>query len=288
MAEIMNSATINFSFSGSSEEFSETSNIATVNLLNSNGISVEKSANTSVFVPGGTVTYVVTITNTGNEWLSGVRLTDNLSGNGYLTYVPGSAVLTYNGQALAPQIASTNPLVFTLSPLVSGQTMVLNYTCRIPANISSSVNEITNTVTGIGYTYNSTVEDTSSYTITRSPSADLSITKTASAENISVGQTFNYVITATNSSTSVASVQSLTDNLPDNFVIETVSLKIGSGPVTVLSPDQYTISAGNLLTVPSSTGPIITVPARSGSVNGTTVLTISGHFDNTVVASGEQ
>ncbi|MBQ7466886.1 MAG: DUF11 domain-containing protein [Clostridia bacterium] len=278
MAEIMNNATVNFTFSGSSEEFSETSNTTTVTLNNGGNLSITKTAQQDTYVPGGTVTYIVTITNNGPYWFSGVRLTDDLSGNGYLTYVNGSALLYINGQALSPQIASTSPLVFTLSPLSVGESMVLTYTCRVPLNIAPNVDSITNTASGIGYTFDSTAEDSDSVTITRSESANLSINKTSSESNVNVGQTFSYFITLTNSGNSVANVSSIVDDFPSNFQISSVSLKIGSGPNNLLNSSDYTISPSNVLTVPSATGPSITVPAVSGGTNGTTVLTITGNF----------
>ena len=277
MAEIMNNATVNFSFSGSSDEFSETSNTTTVTLNESGNLSIIKTAQQDTFYPGSTVTYIVTITNNGPYWFSGVRLTDDLSGNGYLTYVNGSALLYINGQALAPQIVSTNPLVFTLSPLNVGQSMVLTYTCRIPSNISTSVDSITNTASGIGYTFNSTAEDSDSFTITRSQSANLSITKSSSSSSVNVGETFSYFITLTNSGDAVANVSSIIDDFPSNFQITSVALKIGNGANNVLNPSDYTISPTNVLTVPSATGPTITVPTAPGSANGTTVLTVNGN-----------
>lgn len=271
----MNEATVNYTFSGSSEPRTDTSNVSTIELRAENGISVTKTSQSTEFVPGGIVNYVVTITNTGTSWFSGVRITDDLSGQGYLTYVPGSALLFINNQSLAPEIASTNPLVFTLSPLTSGQTMILSYTCRIPTNIPANVNSITNTVTGIGYTYNSTVEDTSSHTLTRSSISEVNITKAASKTSVAPGEIFDYTLTLTNQGTTLANVSSVVDDLPPNFTISSVKLKIGSGATTTLASGDYTLDAGNKFTLPSGTGPAITVPG-----SGTTVVTITGSLSN--------
>ena len=65
----------------------------------------------------------------------------------------------------------------------------------------------------------------------------------------------------------------ITDNLPSNFVVTSVTLKIGSGAETTLSSSDYTLSGSNTLIIPSSSGPTVTVPASSSTIVG-----ISGHF----------
>ena len=271
----MNKATVNYKFSGSTNTYTNNSNVSTVELKAENGISITKTSQSTTFVPGGTINYVVTIKNTGTSWFSGVRIIDNLSDAGYLTYVSGSALLYYNSQYVAPEIASTNPLIFTLSPLSSGQTMILSYTCKVPSNISSTVNSITNSVEGIGYTYNAKVTGYSSYTVTRSSVANLTITKSASSTSVSPGEIYNYTLTLSNQGTTMANVSSLVDELPSNFTISSIKLKIGSGSTTTLSNSDYILDSNNKLTIPSGTGPSITVPA-----NGTTVVTITGSLSN--------
>ncbi len=278
MTNIMNTATVNFSFDGRTDSYSETSNTSVVTLREANGLIIEKSAQVQTYAPGSIITYVITIQNTGTNDFSGVRVTDDLSGQGYIYYVLGSAILYYNGLAEAPEIVSTEPLVFTLPPLSAGDSMVLSYSSQVAFDLSPSVNSISNTATAIGYTSSGEVSNYSISTIIRSEAANISITKTSSESTVSVDQSFNYYITLTNSGDSIANVSSITDDFPEDFVINNVSLKIGSGPNTMLLSSDYTINANNMLTVPSATGPTITVPASSSSGNGTTVLTVNGYF----------
>ena len=278
MAEIMNTATVNFSFSDTRQSFETTSNVSVVNVREQTGLSIQKTAQMDTFEPGSIITYVIAIQNTGSNYFSGIRITDDLSGAGYLHYVVGSAVLYFNGQTQTPQIASTEPLVFTLPPLPSGMSMTLTYSCQVSFNLPSVVESITNSVTGIGYTYNSQVEASDSATITRSESSNLTITKESSDSDVNIGQVFNYIITLRNYGTSIANVSSISDNFPSTFTITSVSLKIGNGVNTVLDPSEYTITDSNNLSVPSATGPVITVPASSNNIPGTTILTVSGYF----------
>ena len=278
MANIMNTATVNFSFAGSTEDYSETSNITTINVREENGLLIEKTAQVSTYAPGSIITYVLDIENTGTNNFTGVRITDDLSGQGYLYYVLGSAILYYNGEAQSPQIVSTDPLVFTLPPLASGESMVLSYSAQVSFSLPQSINYITNTANGIGYTTSGEVGGSGSAIIHRSEAANLSITKSSSENQVNVGESFNYYITLNNSGDTVANVNSITDSFQEYFVINTVSLKIGSGPNTTLLNTDYTIDSTNTLTVPSNSGPTITVPAASSGGNGTTVITVNGYF----------
>lgn len=270
---IMNAATVKYTYSGASGQITETSNTANITLKNENSLTISKTSQTTSFAPGSSITYIITIENTGTSYFSGVRITDNLSGSGYLYYVSKSALLYYNQQYLAPEIASTSPLVFTLPPLSAGQKMILNYTCKIPTSIPSSVSKITNSVEGIGYTYNSTAKSYSSYTITRSTTANISITKETSTPSVALNELFNYKITLKNNGSLDASVNSVTDNLPTNFKLSSVKLKIGSNAETTLSNSDYELNSPNEFKVPSSSGPTITVPAASS-----TIITLNGYF----------
>lgn len=276
---IMNEATINYVFSGGSQSQTGSSNVSTVTLKDEASLSLTKAAETTTFVPGGTVTYTVTITNNGTSWFSGVRITDDLSGSGYLTYVANSAWLFYNGQNVRPEIASTSPLVFTLSPLSVGQSMVLTYTCKIPTSLPLSVDTIKNSVEGTGYTSTTSVKGYASAEITRSSTSELIIDKTATKSSVAVGEIFSYNITLTNQSTTEATVSSLVDNLPTNFVLSSVKSKIGSNAQTILSSSDYTLDSSNKITIPSSSSSfVLTVPAATSSGVGTTVVTITGYL----------
>ena len=277
--EVNNQATVNYTYSGSTATLSETSNVSTVNVLASSALSILKYSSNNSFVPGGTITYYIEIENQGSQYFSGVRINDDLGGTPrYLTYINNSATLYINGQVLQAQVASTNPLVFTLSPLPAGGRMVLSYMVNVSSTIPASVNTITNTAEGIGYTFNSQVTDYSTYEISRTSGADVIITKTASEDTVSLGQIYSYTITMANTGTATANVSSVTDELPTNFNVASVQLKIGNGPNLNLDSTDYTIGQNNQFTLPSSTGPAITIPPANSTGNGTTIVTINGYL----------
>ena len=133
---------------------------------------------------------------------------------------------------------------------------------------------ITNSVKGIGYPCSGTIVSYANNTIEKKTESDFSITKSSNVTDVLPMEVFNYYLTLTNNTSSTAEISSITDDLPDNFVLSQVSLKIGSNASVTLDSSDYTISSGNVLTIPSLSGPEITVPA-----NSQTIVTITGFFN---------
>lgn len=267
---ITNDASTTYSLSGETNTISSNEN--SVVLEDSVGLALTKTASQTNFVPGDIISYTVTITNNSTSFFNGVRIVDDLGG-GNLAYVVGSGRLTIGTTSYAVSPVATSPLTFTLQQLNVGQTMTLTYRCQVIFNLPSNINTITNTVRGTAYISSGTIIAFASASIQRTTTGDLSITKAASTTNIFRNQPFRYFLTLTNSSGEAATISEVVDQLPSNFVVNTISLRIGSGPDQVLAGTDYTLSASNLLTIPSASGPTITVPA-----GGSTVITILGSF----------
>lgn len=273
MAEIINNtANTNYSFVGSSDTYSASSNSLPINFENSSGLIISKTANSSTFMVGEIINYTVTITNSSTAYLNGVRIIDDLGG-GNLAYVLSSATLQTSSTTYPVSPVSINPLTFTLQQLAIGETITLRYKAQVIFNLPATVSMITNCIKGIGYTATGTITSYANCTITKRNSAEFSITKTANVTDAKPRQTFNYYITLTNNTTMTASPVSITDNLPSNFTLISVSIKIGDGPTTTLGLTDYVISAGNIFSLPSASGPMVTVPA-----GGVTIVTLTGYF----------
>ena len=274
MAEIINNtASTTYTFSGSNVSDVAQSNTLPINLQSSSGLNLTKNSNVSEFLPGDIITYTVTITNNTGSYLNGVRIIDNLGG-GNLAFVLGSATLTTASQTYPVSPIATNPLTFTLQQLAVGSSMTLTYKCQVIFNLPSSVSMITNSVQGIGYPSSGTKTGFANHTIQKKTESDFSITKSSNVTDVLPMQVFNYYLTLSNNTNTVAEIGSVTDDLPDNFVLTQISLKIGSGASITLDPSDYTISGGNILTIPSASGPNVTVPANSN-----TIITITGYFN---------
>ena len=271
MAEIINnSASTVYTLNGSTN--TANSNVLPVNLETNTGLIITKSSNPDTFLAGDIITYTVTITNSSSSYLNGVRIIDDLGG-GNLAYVLSSAKLTIGSLTYPVSPVSTNPLTFTLQQLGVGETMTLTYNAQVIFNLPSTVSLITNDVRGIGYTASGTITGSDSTTIQKKTDVDFSITKSSNVTDIEPNQTFSYFLTLENNTSSQAVISSVTDNLPQNFNLTSVSLKVGSGPDETLNGTDYLLSLSNVLTVPSSSGPFITVPA-----NSTSIITLTGYF----------
>lgn len=165
MASFTNMATL--SYNGSQIN----SNVVTGELQDA--LTITKTAVSGGYRPGDTVTYVVTLSNTGTAALTGLTLTDDLGGSTVaagtvypLAYVPGS-VLYYNGgtattaarlepeltisKALSPAVVTGNgPLTYTFTIRNTGNTAL---TGQEGAVITDTFDPILN-ITGV--TFNGT------------------------------------------------------------------------------------------------------------------------------------
>lgn len=270
---IYNEASTTYIFDGSTETNTATSNTNTILLQDSSGITLSKTGTPSTFSAGDIITYRVTITNSGSQFFNGVRIIDNLGG-GNLAYVVGSASLTVGSLTYPVTPVATNPLTFTLQQLNVGATMVLTYRAQVIFNLPSTVTSITNTVRGIGYTSTGTEEGSTSFTIQKKTSVGLTIEKMANVTDIFPNESFNYILTLSNNNTVDARILSVVDQLPSNFVLTSVSIQTGSGSPIVLDPSDYTVTSGNLFTVPSPFGPLLIIPAGENLV-----VTLTGYFN---------
>ena len=268
---ITNQVSTNYQFAGSSDTLTTSSNINEITLEDNQGLTLTKSSNVETFAVGEIITYTVQITNNSAHFFTGVRLIDNLGGNN-LAYVLGSARLTVGTLTYPVTPVQTNPLTFTLQQLNVGASMTLTYNCQVIFNLPSSVQTITNSVQGIGYTSTGTVTGFASNTIQKKTNGEFSVTKTASQTNVLPNQTFSYFITLSNNSNTEITSSTTTDVLPSNFVVTGVFVRIGNGPRMELTSGEYVLT-GSTITIPAGTGPTVTVPA-----NGTSVITITGYF----------
>ena len=271
MAEIINnSASTVYTINGTTNSIN--SNILPVTLESNSGLVLTKTANPETFSAGDIITYTIKITNSSPLYLTGVRIIDNLGG-GNLAYVLSSANLTIGNLTYPVTPISTNPLTFTLQQLNVGESMTLTYKAQVIFNLSPNVSLITNSVKGIGYPHTGTITGYTSTTIQKKTNVDFSLTKSSNVTEVGPNQSFSYYLTLENNTQFTALISSITDNLPEDFKLTSVSLKVGSGPDTQLVGTDYLLSLTNVLTIPSSSGPFISVPA-----NGTTVVTLTGYF----------
>lgn len=281
MAIITNQGTISYTYTGSDGTQNSTSNVANVNVLDEFSLNINKFAVPNSFIPGENITYQVEVMNTGSGTLYNVTINDNLGGSSQLAYIDSSAysIIGSNRQPITP--TTTNPLTFTLpTPLNAGETAFITYVATVDRNLSSTISTITNVVSGTangGSTTGQVINATDSAIINATEFANVNITKSASATNVNVGDTLTYTFRMVNTGNIDATGVVLTDTLPSNFSITSITSQTGSTITTWNASDYNLDSANNTLTMPNdSTSKELVVPARVGGVDGVTTITITG------------
>lgn len=280
MGECQKFNLINYNFTG--EENFKVGNIndCLVTLKNENELQVMKAVQNETFNAGDTISFIITIKNTGVGYFSGLRVVDNFGGADYLEYVVGSGAIYKNGSIEKPETVSCVPLVFSLTPLLPNESVILTYLCKVRNNIPLSVQNINSSVEVTGYTNNSTITNVASVVVNRAKTAELKIVKSASANSVVGGEIFSYYLTIENEGLVDAEISKVNDGLESGFKVMSVKIKMGDRKSVELKTGEYLIDGGNnILIEAKGSGEKIIVPARVGNCAGKTIITITGYFE---------
>ncbi len=177
------------------------SNIVTGELTSS--LTVTKTAVTDTYGRDSTVTYIVSLVNTGAAPLAGLTVTDDLGAYPFgmgrrvpLDYVDGSIKYYVNGTLQAPPVVSENPLRFSAISVPAGGNVILVYAADVNAFAPlGDTGSITNTVsvTGLGG-----APITAEETVTAEDRPLLTIEKSMTPSSVSVGDLLTYTLTVEN------------------------------------------------------------------------------------------
>lgn len=259
MAIFFNQATLSYN------DVVTNSNIVSGEIVES--LTAAKTAVSETYSAGDTVTYVISIVNTGTAAFSGVTVTDDLGAYTFdagevtpLTYVSDTARVFVNGvlQA-APAVTAGPPLVISGITIPAGGNAVIVYSADINSFAPlAEGSTILNTaeITGTGITTPIAVAET----ITAATAPQLTITKSLSPETVTENGEITYTFTIQNYGSRAVIA---TDNavVTDNFdpVLDISSVTFNG--VTWTEPANYTYNeaTGAFATVAGQ----ITVPAAT-------------------------
>ena len=259
MAIFSNQATL--TYNGNSTN----SNIAYGEILEV--LTATKTAIEGAYTPGATVTYVVTLRNTGTTPLTGLTVTDDLGGYPFesttvypLTYVDGSAALFVDGTPQpAPAVTAGPPLVITGINVPAGGDAVLVYQATANAFADPAVGgTIVNTVTVTGNGINTPA--TATETITGSSAPALTISKSITPAQVVDNDRVTYTFVIQNSGNEAVVA---TDNaaISDTFdpILTDLAVSFEGTPWTAGVQYNYDPATGLFTTVPGQ----ILVPAAT-------------------------
>ncbi len=282
MAAFTNRATL--SYSGGVTN----SNIVTGEIVEV--LSVTKNATKSTYGSDDTVTYVISIRNTGTTPITGITVSDNLGAYAFnqttltpLEYIDGTLTFYLNGVLqTAPTVAAGPPLVITGITIPAGGNAIIIYEAKTnkyaPLGIES---EIKNTVTVSGNSISAPV--TAEETIAAAAAPDLAITKALSPEKVLENGQLTYTFTIQNFGNTEATAANdivITDTF--NPILNPITVTFNGAAWT--APESYTYDAntGEFSTVAGK----ITVPAATYTQNPETGVWTLTPGASTLVITG--
>jgi len=231
-------------------------------------LSITKTDGSTTEVPGTSVSYTITVTNNGPSAVTGASVSDTfpaaLTGVTFTSVAAGGA--TGNTAAGSGNISDTVNM-----PVGSSITYTVNATVAASATGSLS-NTATVTAPG-GVTDPTPGNNSATDTDTLVPSADVSVTKTDSPDPVQAGNNITYTITVTNNGPSDAQSLSLSDAVPANTTLVSVSTPAGwtrtdvvpAGGTGTLTFTRPTLAAG------ASSIFTVVVNVTAGTATGTTI-----------------
>lgn len=282
MAVFTNQATLSYN------NTTTTSNIVTGEIVEV--LNAAKNALSQDYGYGDTVTYAISIINTGTAAFTNLTLTDNLgaytSGSSSLvplSYVDGTANYYVNGiLQTAPSVTAASPLTITGINVPAGGNAIILYEAKVNSFAPlASGSEITNTatITGTGLSNAVTVTET----ITVSDAAQLSITKSLTPETVAENGQLTYTFIIQNTGNTAATAEdnvAVTDLF--NPVLKDITVSLNGTALTETTQYSYDETTGLFRTVAG----VITVPAATYTQDettgqwditpGTAVLTVTG------------
>lgn len=192
------------------------------------GLALFKTTTQGEIVLGGTVTYLVTLVNTGEQDILGIEVTDTLP-----------AGLTFYHASLAPnmQLAGDDPLVIGIDRFPAGASAVASITCRAAAEAGAFDPPVVNTMDATG-------TDEAGFTVHAQsaqcvlPLAEretgLDVEKVATATRIIPGRTVTYLVTVTNTGEETLYDVEVTDTITAGLNFSRME---ADGDVTQVSTD---------------------------------------------------
>ena len=263
------------------------SNVVTGQMLSP--LTLTKTAVVDTYAPTDTVTYVITIVNSGATAYTDLTLTDDLGAYAAggqtvypLSYTPDSAAWFINGTRQADPTASGAPLVISgLSVPAGGNAVILYEAATTDAAPLAEGCEITNAVTLTGSGIGTPL--TAQATVTVEAQANLRITKSLSPATVAENGVLTYTFLIQNDGNLPAGPDAAVV-VTDTFdpILRDLTVTLNDLPLAVTTGYTYDQTTGVFATVAGQ----ITVPAATFSqstetgdwetVPGEAVLTVTG------------
>lgn len=282
MATFTNQATLSY------RNGTTTSNVVTGELVEV--LSASKTAVSATYTPGGRVTYIISIVNSGTTEYTGLTITDNLGEYtvGTTTFVPldyvAGSVHYYRGgvEQTAPTVTAGPPLVISGISVPAGGSTTIVYEAEVnsaaPLTAESS---IINTAEISGEGLNTPITVTETVSTVAEPS--LTISKAICPPTVVENGQITYTFVIQNSgNTAAAAADGIIVSDTFDPILKNITVTLNGTALTAGTEYTYSETTGEFAT----TAGRITVPSATYSQNTTTgeftvtpgvaVLTVTG------------
>jgi uncharacterized repeat protein (TIGR01451 family) len=241
-------------------------------------LTIAQSADVTSVVPGGTVHYTITVTDSGQTSYPGATLTDSLTG------VLDDATYNNDARATAGSVSFTTPNLTWTGALSSGQTATITYSVTVHSSANAHDATLTDTVTSPTPGNNCPTGSTDPHcsttvtvaapapVATQSSIPALTIATSADAASVVPGGTVHYTITVADTGRTAYPGATLTDPLTGVLDDATYNYdaRASAGTVSFTTPNLTwtgALSSGQTATITYS------VIAHSSADTGDATLT---------------
>lgn len=246
---------------GSQHDPNSANNAAAIDttVQSSADLRIAKTDSPDPVVLGNDLTYTITVTNSGPGSATGVTMTDPLPASMNFVFVASTS------GSCSQSSSTVNCDLGTLAPGAAARiTIKVTPTVTTPSAADAISN--TATVAGDAFVVDPKISNNSASASTRvyDPTwADVSVTKTDSADPVVLGDNLTYTVTATNHGPAIATGVSTTDTLPGSVTL--VSATSASGTCSG-SGGTVTCAIGNLAVGGSDAITIVVTPMTASTV----------------------
>lgn len=232
-------------------------------------LSVTKTDGVTSYTPGGTLTYTITVSNSGPSDANGATVTDTfpavLTNPNWICATAGGAACTLTGSGNINDVVN----------LPAGASVIYTVTSNISSGATGNLSNTASVSVPVGVTDSNLGNNSATDVDSVAPSADLSITKDDGVIKYTPGGSVTYTIQVLNSGPSNVTGATVTDNFPAIVTSATwTCTKSGSASCTASGSGNINDSV-NLVAGASITYNVVASINGSATGNLVNVATVS-------------
>ncbi|MEO5714168.1 MAG: hypothetical protein ABIT37_11830 [Luteolibacter sp.] len=235
-------------------------------------LAITKTDGVTTAIPGASVTYTITASNSGPSNSPGATVADTLPG--ILSGATWSALGAGGGTATASGSGNINDTV----NLPAGGSVTYTVSATVSASATGTLSNTATVSAPGGITDSTPGNNRATDTDTLVPTSDLAITKTDGVVNAIPGNSVTYTITASNAGPSTATGATVADTLPA-IISGATWTAVGAGGGTATASGSGNISDTVNLPVGGSVTYTVTAPisaAATGTLSNTATVSAPG------------